>query len=137
MQTFSKREAGNYGVDSSEPSDTAIAVQPLLRTEHAILEQTTAYPRSAPAEVTAVLMTMPPGADTGLHRHDAPFFAYVLEGEFTVSYNDRGARICQTGDSLMEAIGTPHNGRHTGDIPARILATFMGVAGATVGESLE
>jgi len=35
---------------------------------------------------------LPPGGRTVLHKHGVPLFAYVLEGEITVDYGDRGKR---------------------------------------------
>lgn len=122
---------------SSEPSDAEIVAKTLLKTEHTILGQPIVYPPDGPAEVTAVIITIPPGAETGLHRHDAPFFAYLLEGELTVSYKGHGSRVYKAGDSLIEAIGTPHNGRSTGDVPARVLSVFMGVKGAAISIPME
>ena len=44
----------------------------------------------------------------------------VLEGE----------RVYRQGDALTEAMNQAHNGRNTGQNPARILAVFMGMEGA-------
>ena len=124
-------------VHPSEPSDAEITVKTLLKTEHTILGQPIVYPQDGPAEVTAVIITIPPSAETGLHRHDAPFFAYLLEGELTVTYEGYGALVYKAGDSLIEAMGTPHNGRSTGKIPARVLSVFMGVKGAAISIPME
>ena len=84
-----------------------------------------------------MIITMPPGAETGLHRHDAPFFAYIMEGELTVEYKGYGARVYKAGDALMEANATPHNGRNSGDNMVRILAVFMGGEGVANTTPLE
>ena len=73
---------------------------------------------------------MAPGATTELHRHDVPLFGHILSGELTVSYQGAGDNVYRSGDSLMEAIGTPHYGRSSGETPVRILVVFMGSAGA-------
>lgn len=131
--------AGVAGCAAQSPPPLAPApsVQPLLQTEKTVLGQTIIYPRDTQAEVTAVIITLPPGAETGLHRHDAPFFAYIMEGELTVEYEGYGARIYKAGDALMEANMTPHNGRNSGDNMVRILAVFMGGEGVSNTTPLE
>ncbi len=41
-----------------------------------------------------------------------------------------GARVYRAGDTLMEAVGTLHNGRNSGRTGLRILVVFMGAEGA-------
>ena len=81
--------------------------------------------------MTSAIVTMKPGASTGWHRHDAPLFACVLDGELTVDYGDDGTKVYKTGDAFLEAFKTPHNGTNTGDEPARILAVFAGAKGTS------
>jgi quercetin dioxygenase-like cupin family protein len=57
-------------------------------------------------------------------------FAYILDGEITVDYGDRGKRTYRKGDAFMEAMDVPHFGADTGTLPVRILAVFMGAEGA-------
>ena len=59
-----------------------------------------------------------------------PLFAYVLEGEITVDYSDRGKRTFRKGDALMEAMDTAHFGADAGPQPVRILTVYMGAEGA-------
>ena len=83
------------------------SVEPLLATAQANLGQPIVYPAGTPAEVTAVIITLPPGASSGWHRHPVPLFGYMLAGELTVSYKGAGERIYRPGDALMEAVDTP------------------------------
>lgn len=108
---------------------TREGVQQLLSSGQTVLGQTVTYPATAPAKVTSVIVIMQPGEETGWHKHDVPMFGYILEGEVTVAYEEAGTRVYRKGDAVLEAIGTPHNGRNTGDGPARILAVFMGADG--------
>ena len=101
----------------------------LLDTGKTVLGQTFSYPTSAPAKVTAAIVTMLPGEATGWHKHDVPMFGYILEGEVTVDYGPAGTRVYRAGDALVEAIDWEHNGRNTGGGNARILAVFMGAEG--------
>ena len=79
--------------------------------------------------MTAVIVTMQPGEQTGWHQHDVPMFCYMLEGEITVDYGKSGTRTYRKGDALMEAIDVVHDGRNTGAGPARVLVVFMGADG--------
>jgi quercetin dioxygenase-like cupin family protein len=107
----------------------APAIVPLLSTGQTVLGAAIAYPAGMPAKVTAAILTLPPGGETGWHSHAAPTFGYVLEGEMTVDYGLSGERAFRAGDGLLEAVGVPHNGRNSGAAPARILSVFMGEEG--------
>ena len=114
---------------SAGRGDTREDVTPLLSTGKTVLGQTLAYPTGAPAKVTAAIVAMEPGEQTGWHKHDVPMFAYLLEGELTVDYGPQGTRVYRKGEAVMEAIGVAHNGRNTGTAVARVLAVFMGTEG--------
>jgi len=114
----------------------APSAEPLLQTGETVLGQPIAWPSGKP-QVTAVIVTLPPGAETGWHRHPVPLFGWMLEGELTVDYGPAGTRTYRPGEALMEAIGTPHNGRNEGDAPVRILAVFMGAEGEGNSEKVE
>ena len=118
----------SFTLADQEDVPTASA-ESLLVTSETILGQPFAYPTEAPPQVTAAIVTLPPGTQTGLHHHGVPMFAYVLEGEVTVRYEGAGERVYRTGDALLEAIGTPHEGLNTGPVPARILVVFIGAEG--------
>jgi quercetin dioxygenase-like cupin family protein len=111
------------------PAASAADVTTLLDTGKTIVGQPITYPTQGPAKITAVIVAMQPGEETGWHRHDVPMFGYILEGEVTVDYGPKGTRVYRKGDAAMEAIDFAHNGRNTGTGVTRILAVFMG-AGA-------
>lgn len=97
----------------------------LLQTETSVLDEPLVYPDGTP-QITMAIVTMQPGQTTGLHRHDAPLAAYILEGEITVDYGAAGSRVYQTGDALVEAFRSPHAGENTGEGLLRILVVFAG-----------
>jgi quercetin dioxygenase-like cupin family protein len=104
-------------------------VQPLLtRVTQTILEQPIAYPDSKP-EISAAIITLNEGSQTGWHRHDAPMFAYVLTGSVTVTYDGNIVKTYSAGEALMEAVGTRHNGMSTGPGPVQILVVNFGAEG--------
>jgi quercetin dioxygenase-like cupin family protein len=116
-------------VGSSYRAATREDTSALISTGKTVLGQTFSYPAGAPAKVTAAIVTMLPGEQTGWHKHDVPMFGYILEGEITVDYGAAGTRVYRKGDALMEAIDVAHDGRNTGAGNARILAVFMGADG--------
>lgn len=118
--------------------DTYPPLDVLLSSTETVIGQPFAYP-DGQAKITAAIVTMAPGQSTGWHRHEAPLFGYVLEGELTVDYGDDGTRTFKSGDSLIEAYETLHNGTNTGTGPMRILAVFAGAVGAqnTVSEVIQ
>jgi len=105
-------------------------VAPLLSTGTTIAGEVLHYPASGHAHVTASIVTLAPGVRTVAHKHGVPMFAYILDGEITVDYGDRGKRTYRKGDALMEAMDVPHFGVDSGAAPVRILVVFMGADGA-------
>jgi len=110
--------------------DNGSTVTPLLSTSTTIVGEALHYPASGPARVTAAIITLKPGAKTDLRRHGVPLFAYILDGEITVDYGDRGKHTYRPGDAFMEAMDVAHFGADAGAQPVRILAVFMGADGA-------
>ena len=113
--------------DSAPPSYPAV---PLLSAGETVTGETIRYP-SGDARVTASIVTLAPGGRTIAHRHGVPMFAYILDGELTVDYGDKGKRTYRAGDALMEAMAITHSGLNTGTVPVRILAVYMGATGAS------
>jgi quercetin dioxygenase-like cupin family protein len=113
----------------SERGSTGEHVETLLATGKTLLGQTLTYPANAPAKVTADIIAIDPGAQTGWHEHDVPLLAYMLEGELTVDYGSEGSHVYREGDVIIEAIGTPHNGHNAGSGVVRMFAVFLGADG--------
>ena len=108
--------------------EPAPSVQTLFTGKSTVLDQPLVYP-AGQAVVTSQVITLPPGAATGWHSHAVPLYGYILEGELTVDYGEKGTRVYRTGDSLLEAIDWPHNGHNGGTVPVRILAVYIGAEG--------
>lgn len=74
-------------------SENAVSIKPtvtpVLKTSQTIIGQPITYPAGT-AEVTAVVITIVPGGETGWHLHPVPLFGYMLEGQLTVDYGDKG-----------------------------------------------
>jgi len=103
-------------------------VTPVIDASQTILGQQLAYPVGT-AEITAVIIAIPPGGQTGWHLHAVPLFGYILEGTLTVDYGDKGTHVYAAGDGLLEAVNWPHNGMNKGSVPVRILAVYAGAKG--------
>ena len=117
------------GDDAAETARTG-PVEVLLDQETlTVLDQQVEYPDTGPAEISSSIVTLEPGSSTGWHRHDAPLYGYVLAGTLEVDYGDAGTRTYATGDALLEAIGTEHNGTAVGDDAVRILVVNLGADG--------
>lgn len=91
------------------------------------------YPTGTP-EITARHVVFPPGSATPLHRHPIPLFAYMLEGELTITTEGEAPRVYKAGDAFMETSGW-HIGRNLTDKPARLLSVYSGAVGMPLSET--
>ncbi|MEF8710151.1 MAG: cupin domain-containing protein [Candidatus Accumulibacter propinquus] len=114
----------------------AYPAKELLTTNTTVLGEVIRYPSTGAAFVKASVVTIEPGAETLFHRHPAPMFAYILEGEVTVDYGASGQRVYRKGDALMEAMHVPHRGMNLGTATVSILTVHMGAEG-TANVTLE
>ena len=100
-------------------------LQVLVSASQSILGEELAYPAGRPV-ITAAIVTLQPGETTGAHRHEAPLFALVLDGELTVDYGQGITKRYVKDDAFLEAYQSTHTGTNTGTGPVRILAVFAG-----------
>lgn len=82
------------------------------------------YPTGAP-QITSRITVFPPGAETPLHRHPTPLYAYILEGELTLMAEGQPVRKFKAGEAFMET-NQWHVGRNDGDTPIRLLSVYSG-----------
>jgi len=136
--TAAKAPAADSPADATAQTAPAAAqVELLLKTGTTILDEPVVYPQETPAQVTAAIVTLPPGASTGWHTHGVPLMGYMIAGELTVEYRGHGKRVYRPGDTFMEAIAIPHDGHNYGDVPVRILAAYMGAEGLPTSRKAE
>jgi quercetin dioxygenase-like cupin family protein len=112
---------------------TSPGVRTVLSTGTTVTGEPIHYPSGAPAQMTALEITLQPGQQTGWHTHPVPTFGYVLDGELTVDYGPKGQRIYRKGDGFAEATNEAHNGRNLTEKPVTILAVFAGMEGVKDG----
>ena len=87
-----------------------------------------AYPKTDKPEITALLLEIGPGGESGRHMHPNPTFVYVLEGQLDVEMEGMSHSF-KAGDAFLEVVNTWHNGKNNGTTPAKILVVFSGAAG--------
>lgn len=109
----------------------AAADKPAAPSSTVILKTTTTgdgmplvYPDGTP-QILSRITVFPPHSETSVHRHPVPLYAYILEGQLTITTEGQPPRHYQTGDAFMETAGW-HFGRNDGDTPTRLLAVYMG-----------
>src|SRR5512139_720189 len=86
------------------------------------------YPQGRP-EITALLVEVAPGAQTGWHHHLVPNFAYMLEGTLELTLDDGRVKLLKAGEELPEVVNRPHNGRNVGSAPAKLIVFYAGTVG--------
>jgi quercetin dioxygenase-like cupin family protein len=111
--------------EDATPSAYQNLLTPLLKSGTDVLGAPLTYPAGTPV-ITSATVTIPPGGETGWHQHEVPLFAYILTGELTVDYGDKGTRTYRAGDAVLEAMNWPHNGTNTGSVPMTLVAVYMG-----------
>lgn len=132
--------AGCSGTNSASTATTTTSVastatgKPQVSTvlnkqAQTVLDQLLQYPSGTQAQVSSALLTIDPGVSTGLHKHDAPMYAYILEGTLTVTYEGGIVKEYSAGSAILEAVGTPHNGENKTDKPVKLLVVNIGAEG--------
>jgi quercetin dioxygenase-like cupin family protein len=91
--------------------------------------QKLSYLKSDNPEVTAMLVEIPPGGETGWHLHSVPVYAYMLAGSISVELEGGQRYEFKEGEAIFEVRDTAHNGRNLGDKTARLVVFYTGEAG--------
>jgi quercetin dioxygenase-like cupin family protein len=99
----------------------------LLRTTVNSLGQPIAYPRDGTPEVTALLVEMAPGEETGWHQHPVPLLGYILAGELTVYQISGEKRVVRAGEVSLESVDVIHNGVNEGAVPLKMIVFVVGL----------
>ena len=105
-------------------------VQELLVTGTTVVGENIQYPTSGAPRITVAVVTVAPGNPAAFHRHPVPLVAYILEGELTVDYGEKGVKTFRQGDALVEAMNVPHRGMNLGSGIVKLLAVYVGAEGS-------
>lgn len=116
-------------IASPAAAQVKFAATPVLQSGTTAGGTSIAYPKTDSAEVTALVLDIGPGGETGRHMHPYPTFVYVLEGAIDVDMDGGVAHSYKAGDSFLEVVNTWHNGKNNGTTPAKVLVVFAGVHG--------
>lgn len=123
-------ESAQADASSSAAADVATGQTTLLDAQQLdVLDQSVAYPKKKPAQVSSTLTTLEPGQETGWLRHRVPAFIYVLEGTLTVEYDAGVIKEFPAGSAFLDAEDVWHNGTNKGDGTVTMLTVFMGAQG--------
>ncbi len=104
-------------------------VEKLYSGDKTIIGETIRYPKGDPVDIQSLIVTLKPGEETGWHKHGVPTYGYILSGQVTVDYGEKGKRTYHAGTAFMEAMNWWHDGVNDGSLPVRILVVFMGAKG--------
>jgi quercetin dioxygenase-like cupin family protein len=105
-------------------------VQELLVTSQTVVGENIQYPTTGAPKITVAVVTVAPGTPAAFHRHPVPLVAYILEGELTVDYGEKGLKTFRQGDALVEAMNVPHRGMNLGSGTVKLLAVYVGAEGS-------
>ncbi|MFA5547250.1 MAG: cupin domain-containing protein [Porticoccaceae bacterium] len=88
------------------------------------------YPASDHPEVSTLEIVIPPGAETGWHKHPAPLYTYVMAGEVEVELEGGKLARYGAGDVVYEVVDSWHNGVNRGSEDVRLIVFALGSEGA-------
>ena len=108
-------------------NSAAVKVTPLLKTSSSWDGKPIVYPQGR-AEVTALVIEIAAGGETGWHEHPVPSFAYVLEGTLEVKLANGAVKVLRAGDTLAEVVSTLHSGRALDGKPVKLFVLYTGAA---------
>ena len=121
---------GPGAVEAVDPTE-AVRVTELVRATASWDGTPIRYPEGTPA-VTAMIVEIIPGGETGWHEHPVPSFGYVSSGAIEVMLEDGRTRRFEEGEVVVEVVGRRHNGRNPGTVPARLVLFYAGDAATPV-----
>lgn len=131
MVPFSCGRSGGEGQTESRDSGLypgPVKSELLLKTATAWDGSPIRYPEGE-AEVSALVIEIEPGGETGLHLHPVPSFNYLVEGTLEVTKQNGEKTLLQAGEAVVEVTNEAHYGRNVGDVPVRLIVFYAGVAG--------
>jgi quercetin dioxygenase-like cupin family protein len=105
------------------------AVKIVLQATKNSVGQPIEYPRVGTPEVTALLIEMAPGDETGWHQHPVPLLGYLLAGELTVYQATGEKRVVRAGECSNESVGKIHRGVNEGAVPCKMIVFVIGTEG--------
>jgi quercetin dioxygenase-like cupin family protein len=115
--------------ESNQQYNQDVRIEKVLKTDTTSIGQKIEYLSTINPEVTILKVILPPGKETGWHKHTFQVFAYVMEGALSVELKDGKKLEFAKGTSFAEVIHTFHNGRNEGKKDLVLLAMYLGEKG--------
>jgi quercetin dioxygenase-like cupin family protein len=122
----------NASVSAAQADSTNETVTPVSKDDTTDAGEPITYPVGASPEVTAAVLTVPPGGKTEWMTHPVPGYVYVLQGTLTVEFEDGHHLTFQSGQGFLQARAKWHRGINQGTEPLRFLAVFFGAKGVPI-----
>lgn len=90
-----------------------------------------------PVQVNHRLITIQPGAGTGLHCHYGNLIATVESGELThyAPIYPGGVHVYRAGDAIVEGAGYVHEGKNEGTVDMVLRVTYVTPEGKPLAEA--
>ncbi len=80
-------------------------------------------------QVTALLLEISPGGQTGRHQHPVPIFVYMLEGKLTMEVEGHGQMVWAAGQGFLEDLNNWHNSFNREGSSVKALVVFAAQEG--------
>lgn len=103
-----------------------VAAKKIISATTTVTGQPIVYPRTNQPKVTALIVEIPPGAETGWQIHPAPVYAWMVAGMLTVEFEGGKSIQFKEGDAIIHSVNTPQNCRNNGSIPVKLLIFSTG-----------
>lgn len=130
MATFRGKYLGALvaGAAFLAPGGTFAAPPPSANDATVTPVRVEALPNVPGTDLTAVVVTYPPGGSTPVHHHAGSTFAYVLSGAIRSQVSGQGPeKVYKAGDSFFEPPGSTHlaSANASDTEPAKFLVVFI------------
>jgi quercetin dioxygenase-like cupin family protein len=129
LAALSMLTAWGFGTIVHADDYQGIKATKILTSTTASNGQKLSYLKTDNPEVTAMIVEIPPCAETGWHTHAVPVYAYVLAGSISVEMEGGKKYDFKEGDAIFEVMNTSHNGRNNGTKTARLVVFYTGEEG--------
>ena len=75
-------------VSVAAAAESDVTVSPIMKGSTTISGQRIEYPHSNKPEITAVVIQIQPGKESGRHMHPVPTYVHILQGTLTMEFED-------------------------------------------------
>lgn len=99
---------------------------PVFKSSTTAAGQPIQFPKTEKPEIAANLVEIVPGGESGWHKHPAPLYLHILEGELTLYVEGHEKPLVfGPGSGSIEPVEVWHNGKNLGNVPLKFLAVYV------------